>query len=46
MKESEKKEERTGTERVKESKKRRLDTTKPATGHKFKKEADQFDVVI
>jgi len=31
---------------VKEWKRRRHNTTKPATGHKFKKEADQFDVVI
>lgn len=48
MKESEKKEEHKGaerTERVKE-RKRRHDTTKPATGHKFKKEDDPFDVVI
>jgi hypothetical protein len=41
MKKSENKEENTGTERterVKERKRRRHDTTKPATGHKFKKE--------
>ena len=39
LKESEKNEESTGTERterVKERKRRRHDTTKPATGHKFK----------
>jgi len=46
MKESEKKEEHTGMQRVKERNRRRHDATKAATGHKFKKEADQFDVVI
>jgi len=39
MKESEKKEEHTGTERMERVKerKRRHDTTKPVTGHKLKK---------
>jgi hypothetical protein len=49
MKESGKKEEHARTERterVKERKRRRRDTTKPATGHGFKKGADRFDVVI
>lgn len=35
-----------GKSERKKERKRRHDTTKPATGHKFKKEADPFDVVI